>query len=106
MWEYKVHFTLLLRPPTSHTGEVKMRLLLRRMAGGPVYQVGGRRSRPISWYVGNNTHTYNTFFYYLPELDSISVSVFVLIFIELDKTETDPNNNLMMRRAGLSTVLN
>ena len=34
-------------------------------------------------------------------LYSIAVSVFVFIFVELDK----PNNNLMMRRAGLSKYL-
>ena len=29
-------------------------------------------------------------------VDSIFVSVFVFIFVELDKSETNPNNNLMM----------
>ena len=30
-------------------GGIKMSLLIHRMAGGPVYQVGGWMSRPISW---------------------------------------------------------
>ena len=44
--------------------------------------------------------------------DSIAVSVFVFIFVEFDKywilnaeSETNPNDNLMMRRAGLSSII-
>ena len=37
-------------------------------------------------------------------LDSIAVSEYVLIFVGLDKSETNPNSNLMMRRAGLSRL--
>ena len=47
--EYTVQFTLLILPPTGNAGGIKMSLLILRMAGGPVYQVGGRMSRPISW---------------------------------------------------------
>ena len=35
-------------------------------------------------------------------LDSIAISVFADIFFEFNKSEANPNNNLMMRRAGLS----
>ena len=36
--------------------------------------------------------------------DSIAVSVFVDL-VEFDKSETNPNNNLMMRQAGLSAQI-
>ena len=40
----------------------------------------------------------------LSPLDSIAVSLFVDILFEIEKeSEANPNNNLMMRQAGLST---
>ena len=37
-------------------------------------------------------------------IDSIAGSVYIFIFVELTESETNPNNNLMMRRAGLSNI--
>ena len=37
-------------------------------------------------------------------LDSIAVSLIVDNFVVFDKSEANPNNNIMMRRAGLSSV--